>query len=411
MEAGSMEIFISRQAIFDKYLRVIGYELLHRSTEENHFNRISDDGVMETNEVLVNTFLVFGLKNLTRGKRAFINFPINSLLKESPALLPVNSLVIEVLEEYLPNQDVYQSLARLKKNGYLLALDDFRICPEHCSLIHLMDIVKVCFRENSSAQRRAIARLLKSKKVKMLAEKVETYEEFEEAKELGFTYFQGYFFSKPMVLQSKDIKTFNPNFADLLREVYQQEIDYEKVEKLIKKDVALPYKLLRYINSLSFGLLNEVHSIRHAVTYLGQNGLKKWISLMSLRSIIHSKPSELFVQALSRGIFCESLAPELAMTNRSGDLFLTGLFSHLDAFLDQPMARIIEDLPVSVDVRKTLIGEHNSLRDILDMVILYEQGQWREFAVLAKKLDLTEEIVLSKYHHCLQETDLIFESI
>ena len=406
-----MEIFISRQAIFDKYLRVIGYELLHRSTEENQFNPISEDGVLETNEVLVNAFLIFGLKNLTRGKRAFINFPINSLLKESPALLPANSMVIEVLEEYLPNPDVYQSLTRLKKRGYLLALDDFRISPELCSILNLMDIVKVCFRENSTKERKAIAQLLKSKKVKMLAEKVETYEEYEEAKELGFTYFQGYFFSKPMVLHSKDIKVFNPNFADLLREVYQQEMNYEKVESLIKKDVALPYKLLRYINSLSFGLLNEVHSIRHAITYLGQNGLKKWISLMSLRSIIHSKPNELFVQALSRGIFCESLAPELAMTNRSGDLFLTGLFSHLDAFLDQPMAKIIEDLPVSAEVRRTLIGEQNSLRDILDMVILYEQGKWRDFAVLAKKLDLNEEIVLKKYHHCLRETDLIFDAI
>ncbi len=403
-----MDIFVARQPIFDQYQKVIGYEILHRSGPDNHFIKTSEYGVDETEEVIMNSFLVIGLQTLTRGKRAFINFPMQSLIKQAPTLLPNNTVVIEVLSDYLVDGEVIEALEHLKGKGYILALDDFVFRPDMIPILDLMDIVKVCFLSHNSKERKDIAKLMRYKDARLLAEKIETMEDFEEAKELGYTYFQGHFFARPLLLKGKDIEAFNPTLLELLKEVNQKEIHYEKLESLIKRDVSLSYKLLRYINSLSFGLMSEVHSIRHAISYLGQNGLKKWLSIMSLRRFGKGKANELFVSAVCRASFCEAMATQVNLDNKRGDLFLVGLFSHLDAFLDQPMNKIIEQLPVSKEVKDALAGESGVMKDVYDLVVHYEKGNWELFSKQARKLQLREDKVAKEYFHCLREADVIF---
>ena len=192
--------------------------------------------------------------------------------------------------------------------------------------------------------------------IKLLAEKVETKEEFDQAAEMGYTCFQGYFFSKPVIISGKDIPGFKLTYLQMLQEINSPEMDFRKIEDLIKREVSVSYKLLRYINSAFFGLRRKVESIRQALALLGERNIKKWISLIALSSMGEDKPMELAASSLIRAQFCESLAPKMGMRDREHDLFLMGLFSMIDAIIDRPMAEILDELSISEDIKVALSG-------------------------------------------------------
>ena len=267
-----MRIFVARQAIFDRDSQVHAYELLYCAHAGNTFSGNDESGT--TLDVISGSLLTVGLNNIAGGKKAFINFGRNLLLEGLVSILPKESVVIEVLETTEPDAEVVECCHKLRNLGYTIALDDFVGDPCFEALVATAKIIKVDIRQTSRAEQERLLATYQPRGIAMLAEKVETREEFELAANLGYDYFQGYFFARPDVISQKEIQPIVVNSLQVLRQLQNLEINFKELENLIRKDVALTYKLFRYVNSalLSRGL--NIQSIRSALVRLGEDGIR-----------------------------------------------------------------------------------------------------------------------------------------
>ncbi len=401
-----MKVYVARQPIFNQRQQVYAYELLFRSGLDNVFAH--SDGDEATSRVIADSFLLLGLARITGGHKAFINFTRDLLVNDYATLLPKESVVIEILESVEPDESVLEAAKRAKDQGYLLALDDFVYGPKYDPLLKLTDIVKVDFTVSGPKERRSLAERGSRLGIKLLAEKVETREEFEEAVRMGYKYFQGYFFAKPNIVSGKGIPGFKLNYLQLLNQIHQPGLDYDDLDKIIRREVSLSFKLLRYINSAAFGLMNKIHSIKQALALLGELNVKKWASLVTLAGMGQDKPDALLVNSLTRAVYCESLAGPVGIKDRASDLFLLGLFSHIEALIDQPMAEIMTALPVADDIKKALQGQENQLRTVFDLVLAHEAGRWDEVFRTAAALGLSEDELPELYLKAVELAEKIF---
>lgn len=401
-----MDIFVARQPIFNQRQEVYAYELLYRSGINKFYSSL--DGDQATSEVITNSFLLIGLETLTRGKIAFINFTKNLLEDEVATLLPKEQIVIEILQDIEPDAKTIQACKKLKEMGYRLALDDFVYDEKFLPLIELVDIIKVDFLTTSEKERGALIYRAGLQNTSFLAEKVETMEDYIQAKELGYSYFQGYFFSKPLIVASRDIPSFKLTFIKILQEIHRPEINFDQLEKLIKTDVSLSYKLLKFINSLAFGFYSEIRSIKQALAILGETEIRKWLSLIAIQTVGKNKPDELMIMALCRARFCELVASRVGLGDRSSDLFLLGMFSLIDAFLDQPMAKILAELPIAEEIKLALLGRENRFQEVYALTLTYETGDWEGFSRYAAKLGLEEKVAKNFYTHSLEVSNKYF---
>ncbi len=401
-----MEIYVARQPIFNRHQEVLAYELLYRSGVNKFYSNLNGD--QASFEVISNSFLLIGLQTLTRGKKAFINFTKKLLENDVATLLPNEAIVIEILQDIKPDEKTLQACKKLKEMGYSLALGDFSYNSKYLPLVDLADIIKVDFLKTGKEEREAIVQRVGKNKVRFLAERVETRDEFNQALEMGYTYFQGYFFSKPLILSGKDIPGFKIIYLKILQEINKRDLDFDRLESYIKMDISLSYKLLKFINSLFFGFRNEIRSIRQALVLLGQKELSKWLSLIALKGIGDNKPDELIITAICRAGFCESIAPRAGLKDRSPDLFLMGMFSLIDAFLDRPLPDILAGLPISDDIKFALLGGKNRFRDVYELVLAYEAGDWEQLAFKTALLELAEIDVRECYLNALEMSNQIF---
>jgi len=280
---------------------------------------------------------------------------------------------------------------KLKRLGYTLVLDDFVFKPELSPLLELVDIIKVDFVNTEVEQRRSIIQRVDSQRIKFLAKKVETQEDFKQAVEMGYSYFQGYFFAEPDIVAGRDVPAYKLNFLQILQQVNQPNLDYDRLENIFKEEVTLSYKLFRYINSAYFGFPNEIRSIRHALSLMGLCEAKKWLSLIAMSSMGKDKSEELVLSSLFRANLCESIAPLVGLEERASEFFLMGLFSRLDAFLDQPLSDILSKLPVSEDMKNALLDKKGLLGQVFKVVVSYERGDWDQMFVCLSNLKSVEK--------------------
>jgi c-di-GMP-related signal transduction protein len=369
-----MESFIARQPIFDAHSNVYGYELFFRSGLENVFRHSDPD--QATSKVMVDSFFLFNMNDLTAGKRAFINVPREILLKEYMFFLPKEQVVVELLETVEPDPEVLQACQKLKHAGYLIAMDDFVYEKRYEPLLEFTDFVKVDFLATPEEARKSLIQKISPLKVRLVAEKVETPQMFQQGIESGYSFFQGYFFSKPAILVAKDIPTFKAHYFQLLKEIHHPETDLNRLDQIIRQDVALTYKLLRYINSAYFGLPHKIKSVKQALVLLGEKTIKTWISFVALASMAVDKPEELLVLTVVRARFCEMLAPYFNLADRKDDSFLMGLFSLIDAFLDRPLSKILAEIPIDDPIKLALLGEPSRLGEIYQYTLSYEKAAW-----------------------------------
>jgi EAL and modified HD-GYP domain-containing signal transduction protein len=388
-------IFIARQPIFDLQQKVYGYELLFRSGLENVFRNAEPN--QASAKVMTDSTLTLSMDAISEGKLVFINITRDILINDYINLLPRGLTAAEIPETVESDPEVIGACSRLKKAGYILVLDDFVHGEQYADLMDLADIVKVDFLSTSPEEQRQVLSRFTSPNVRFLAEKVETHEVFDQAIRLGYTYFQGNFFSKPVIISSRDVPGFKLNYLHMLQELQWPDVDFVRLEGIVKRDMALSFKLLRYINSAYFGLGNKVTSIMHAIRLLGPRQFKQWASLLVMASMGSDKPDELVIQALIRGRFCESLAPMLGMKQRSQELFLLGMFSVIDAILGRPLEEILKDLPLSSEIKDALCGKPNRLCDVFDYVLAYEKGDWEAVSEMAGALGLDESGIPAVY--------------
>ncbi len=372
-----MDIYIARQPIFDNQMNLYGYELLYRQSNKNYFIEMDDDKA--TMGLIYNSFLVVGLNDLTDGTKAFINFSKDLINTEIPYLLPKDRVVFEILERKETTQETIEACEKMRDLGYMLALDDFVMDDNFLPLIDKVDIIKVEYPSVSyKDQRKFIKKCRAKSKVKFLAEKIETREDYQLAFEMGYDYFQGYFFSKPAIVNSKEIQSLNLNLFSVIEELNKQEPSYSAISDIIQRDLGLTYKLLKLANSVYMGPRHKIESIPQALSYIGINEMYQWISLMMLKELQNVENAEMIKLSLIRGKLMELIATELNYVSNVSDCFFTGMFSFIDVLMNQPMGQVLEGLPLSTAVKQALLGEKNALGKLLHFVIDCESFKLNE---------------------------------
>jgi EAL and modified HD-GYP domain-containing signal transduction protein len=372
-----VEVFVARQPIFDRQRKLYGYELLYRSAQSLHqFD--GTEASAATKQVISNTLLSIGLDNILCGKKAFVNFDESLLSDGVYRSLPRESTVLEILESVEPDSDLLALCRSIHEQGYTIALDDFVASPEFEPLTDLAQLIKVDVRATARSEQQRLLRKYRPRGIALLAEKVETYEEFEWARKAGFDYFQGYFFARPTVIQSQHVPATKLNCLRLLTESQKPDLDFQRLEDLIRSDVALTYQLLRYVNSALFVSHSEIQSIKRALMLVGSDDFRRWVALATLPMLATDKPGELATLSVVRAKFCERLI-ELAGITQQNEAFLMGMFSLLDALIDQPLEKALLSVSLGTDITQALLGTApagNQLSEIYRLARLYEQGDW-----------------------------------
>ncbi|RMF87449.1 MAG: HDOD domain-containing protein [Nitrospirae bacterium] len=398
-----MHAFLARQPIFDRRGEVVAYELLYRGGPEGHAGQ---RGARATAQVLLHTFGTFGIERVTGGKRAFINLTRSLLVSEYAALLPAHLVVLEVLEDVEPDPAVVSACRSLRNQGYTLALDDFVFHPRFAPLLEVAQIVKIDLTQIPDGRVEEQIELLAPYRCELLAEKVETPEEFQAALAQGFDYFQGYYFSRPVLLRERREPATSLAVLRSMRQLLTAS-ELEEVEEAISTDVGLSYRLLRLINSAAFGLVREVSSIRQALALLGLVAVKKWLALILLTESGADKPAELLRLALIRARMLELLAQGQG-AERAAQAFTIGLFSTLDAFLDQPMEEAIAPLGFPEENVEALLHRRGPLGRLLSLILAYERADWPAAVAEAHALGFTDEDLTRAYVEAVEWSEQTF---
>lgn len=398
-----MEVYVARQPILNRKKKVYGYELLFRGGATNAFPSI--DGDIATSKLLSNSFFNIGIDQLVGGNKAFINFTEHLLVKKVPSLFPKDVLVVEVLENVKPHAEVVQACREIHEQGYTLALDDFFYTSQWDPLVSLAAVIKIDFMADSIDTIRGYVQKLSRPGLKFLAEKVETHEQFQTALAMGFEYFQGYFFSKPQIVSGKDVSPAKINLVQLVAEANKPDFRFEELEKIISRDVSISYKLMRYINSPFFKRVHEISSIKQAVVLLGEEGMRRFISLMVMAKLAADKPGELVKASIIRARLCELLGKHAKDKPDGSELFTLGLFSLIDAIMDQDMKDLMKKLPLTESIKMALTNGQGKLADYLRVAASYETGDWKGFEEGTKKLGIAQEVVPELYLDALGWAD------
>lgn len=370
------DIFIARQPIFDTSSNVYAYELLFRNAGQ-HTAQI-DNGSVASSQVILNAFVDMCIQEIAENRQVFVNFTREFLVGDIPLPLSSNSLVVEVLEDVEIDSQVVDGLQALKKKGYTLALDDFIFTDDKEPMFDTVDIIKIDLLGCDITSLKEEVKALKARGIKLLAEKVETHEEFELCKQMGFDYFQGFYFCKPMILSGQSVKPNRLAVLQILAKLQDPNCDINELEDFISKDVGISYKVLRIINSAFYNFRREIKSVREAIVALGLKTIRDWMCVIVMTDI-DDKPQELLSQSLRRARMMQTLSANLGLNREVA--FITGLFSAIDAIMDQPMDTILRQLPLADYIVQALTQGEGGYGELLGTVIRYEKGQWDELAM------------------------------
>jgi EAL and modified HD-GYP domain-containing signal transduction protein len=385
------DVFVARQPIFSRRAGVYGYELLFRDGVEQAFG--GGDGNAATSSVIETGLLNIGLDQLTGGRPAFINFTRDLLLADEVLQLPRREIVIEILETIEPEPAVLEACEELKRRG----------CWE--PLLHLADIVKFEYpvvRATDSSTFEERVRPLRLRGVKLLAEKIETRAEYDEAVGRNFQLFQGFFWGRPETVSGKKIEASPAAWLELMKQVQGAGMNVGRVKDVIKSDPALSLSLLRYINSGLFRWMSRVDSIHRAIVLLGPDEIRRWVAFMAVTTSVGAdRPKELVVAAVTRGRFCELHAAAVGMASRALDLFFMGLFSLADVMLGLPLEEALEHVPLSKPALAALLAGSGDFAPVLQLAIAYEQGDWSAVSDRLQRLHLDEHDAPARYREAL----------
>jgi c-di-GMP-related signal transduction protein len=396
------EKFIARQPIFDKRLRVFAYELLFRGGPQNVFQPSEHASAT----VIADSITLFDLQMLTGNARAFVNIDELALRLGAARLLPADRIVVEILETVQPSAENVKLCRELRDAGYLLALDDFIDPPGIEPLVQLAHFLKVDFQLLDEGGRERLARKYGDRNISLLAEKVETESELSEARHLGFGFFQGYFFCRPSMIETRDIPGNKLIHLQLLTAVAAPKLSYGAIEELLKQEPALLYRLLRYLNSPVLGLHGEVRSVRHALTLLGEEEFRRWVSIFAIVAMSGGKPPELVRTALTRAYFCEEFSAAAGLASQKATLFLMGLLSITDALLDRPIVEVLRALPVTQEIKTALNGGSNRFHDVYELLLSFERADWAQLSTLVARVGCPEGSVPGCYQTAIQKASV-----
>lgn len=372
--ASANNVYVGRQPIFDKHLNVIAYELLYRSQQQQNAANVQFDGDAATTQTIINTFMEIGLDRLVLNKMAAINLTEKFLLEDNRIPFTPRQVILEILEDIPVTPKLLVAVAKLANAGYTIALDDYIFNPAHAPLLHLANIVKIDLMRLPKEVLAQHVQQLRQYNVKLLAEKIETPEEFIFCSKLGFEYYQGYFLSRPQIISAQSLPTNRLTVMNLLAVLHNPDSDNDDLADAINTDVTTSYKLLKMINSAAFNLPRKVESIQHGVMLLGRRKLSSWASMLALNTL-NDRPSEILRTAMTRAKMCELLA-EKAGIKPVESYFTVGMFSALDLIMQRPLPKLLEPLPLSPEIVGALLYHKGKLGEALTCVMAYEVADW-----------------------------------
>ncbi len=400
-QKSTMNIFVGRQPILDLNEDIYGYELLHRDSTENAFPNIDPD--QATIELLINTFISIGSKEIVGQHLSFINFTGSLLAQDVFDGLDPQTVVIEVLEDVAVTPSLLTKLRELKAEGFRIALDDFELQEQHHvhkELFNIVDIIKIDFRATTAEARAKMERFIRCyPQIQLLAEKVETKADLIEARLAGYTLFQGFFFAEPEIIEGFEIPPKPLLHFQIIEQLHDPDANIERIATLIKSDISLTYRLLRVVNSAGIGVVQEIRSIKQALVILGLNEMRKWVQVLALREFGQSdsggRIQALIDFSLARAKLCEQLAVETGKSNRD-EYFLTGLFSMMDLIMKQEWPAIFTQISLSQKVQDTLLGKETEISPYVRLIEAIERLDSDQIDAFAKEMNI-DQVRLTKY--------------
>ncbi|CAM3952993.1 HDOD domain-containing protein [Pseudoalteromonas byunsanensis] len=395
-----MNFYAARQPIFDSNNEPIGYEILFRNGPNNVFPCINADRA--TSQLLEGSQFYFELAELSNHKPAFINFTLNTLLLGYPFMLPPKHMIVEIIESIEPGKKLLNAVKTLHSKGYGVALDHYR---HQSAWRHFYPYIKYLKIDVSCTPLPEIHLIMKEiephNHIKLIAEKVENHQQLEQLKSLGFSLFQGFYFAKPEMLTSKMFSASELSITRLLSETVNEYVDIKKLTPIFERDINLSYKLLRYTNSAIFKRRTKINSIKQALVALGNQELKRFLSLTFAAQISPEKPAELIKLSLTRARFCEQLALNANSTKYVGPAFLTGMMSLIDAIRDDSMENIMDKLPLVDSIKQALVSGEGPLAHLLLIVQSYEQADWQAAQAQCLALNIDPDVLPLAYNDAL----------
>jgi EAL and modified HD-GYP domain-containing signal transduction protein len=399
-----MYFYAARQPILDKDKNLFAYELLFRDSINNVFPNV--DGDVATTKMIEASKFNLGIGEFTANKPAFINFTLETLSLGYANMLTTDEVVVEILETVKPGKKLLAICKGLYEQGYTLALDDYEHQKVWMHFFPYIKIIKIDWQISSIEDIKEVKQaIVNFPHIKLLAEKVETYEQYNQALELGFEFFQGFFFAKPEMVKTKTLSPSQMAMAELLYETSKPELDLISITSVFERDVTLSYKLLRYANSPIFRRGSEVSSIKQALVILGSQELKRFLGLMFAINVNPDKPSELINSAMARAKFCELAAKDISVPVDTSIAFLTGLLSLIDAILDEKLEDVLEKLPLAQEIKEPLLTKKGVMAELIQLLGFIEHAQWDKTAIVMKKLGINKEKVIKDYNEALAWAD------
>lgn len=399
---------LARQPIFDKAKQVRGYELLFRHSSKADNAQMTDEHVA-TMKVVADAYVCLGT-SLVKDPIIMVNFSMESVLMQVPYALPPGHTVVELAKFDAPTPEMLAALDKLKRDGYLLCLDDFAALDDHAPLLARADFVKLDVLETRREELARAVEKVAASGARLLAKRVETAKLFDMAVSLGFSWFQGFFFQKPEIMPGRKLPSNQLTRLKIFRLLEQDDVDIDKLAEVIQADVSISYRLLTLLNSAAFGLPAKIRSIQHAIIMLGMKQLRNWLRVIIFTDMApKGKSRELSTSSVIRGRFLENTAEAHGKPSEmSSSLFLMGLFSLLEALLDIPMRQIAENLPLDDHIKEALCGGEGEYADWLNLARCFENANWASLDRIIADQNLDPAIIAKSYFQALDWANTFF---
>ncbi|TWX69640.1 HDOD domain-containing protein [Colwellia demingiae] len=364
--------YIARQAILNEKLETIGYELLFRDSLDNKFPDIEQD--VASSKLIIQNHIHGDIQKITMGKLAFINFTENSLIHKFPLMFDKDTIVIELVGHEKPTKKLLKIIKFYYNKGYKIALTEYDLAPHWDVLFPYIDIVKVDIGKINTKRLFPAVTRMKLFNVAIAAEKVETKNQKQTLVEVGFNYFQGYFYHQPEIIAGQALAPIKTQMLQLLSETFNYPLNYETVAEIISHDVNLTVGLLKMVNNVATGTRVEITSLKQAAAYLGEDKLRQFVSVLALSNLTSETTDEVCKQALITGKMMFALSDKGVFKSVSDFAFITGLLSAIEVMLSMPMAEIVKTMPLAQPIESALVKHAGLLGQLLDLTTSYILG-------------------------------------
>ena len=383
--------YIARQAVLDTNLKTIGYELFFRDSPENKFPEIDQD--IASSKLIIQNHIQNDIQTLSMGKLAFINFTESNLIHKFPLMFDKELIVIELVGHTRPTNNLIKIVRYYHQRGYKIALTEYDLAEHWDVLFPYIAIVKVNIEKINTKRLKPVVERMKDYAISITAERVETKNQQQTLAEIGFNFFQGYFYHQTEMIEGQALTTLTTMMLQLLSETANTRLDFSRIAHIISQDVNLTIGLLKMVNNVSTGTQIEIECLKQATTYLGENKLRQLIAILALSNLTSDKADEVCKQSLITGQMMLSLSHSSQFMAVQDFAFMTGLLSSIDIILSMPVTDILKTMPLAKPIENALISNEGILGDLLSLTIAFVADDYAEIDALIAQNGLNKAVL------------------